>query len=236
MNELAFYTDPLGLPQVVLTSVTVTKTTIEIACILTDMQTRSPCCGMVCTVVNDRTTRRVRDLNISERAVYLVVSVRQFRYPTCGSCPTERLPFVDANKSYTHRPARYVFAWCRKQAYSEVGAVVGLHAKTVERLVLDQCRQVEQLPQRYVGLRRLGIDEQSHRKGKKHFICLLTNLDTGTMVDILLNRQKDTLVAYFHKLGPAFYQQITAVSCDLWQPYRRPVSRRPRSCSTGFTW
>ena len=50
MNELAFYTDLLGLPQVVLTSVTVTKTTIEIACTLTDMQTRCPCCGVVCTV------------------------------------------------------------------------------------------------------------------------------------------------------------------------------------------
>ena len=219
MNELAFYTDLLGLPQVVLTSVTVTKTTIEIACTLTDMQTRCPCCGVVCTVVNDRSTRRVRDLNISERAVYLVVSVRQFRCPTCGSCPTKRLPFADANKSYTHRQARYVFAWCRKQAYSEVGAVVGMHAKTVERLVLDQCRQVEQLPQRYIGLRRLGIDEQSHRKGKKHFICLLTNLDMGTVVDILPDRQKETLVAYFHKLGPAFCQQITAVSCDIWQPY-----------------
>jgi transposase len=219
MNELSFYTDLLGLPQVALTGVTVTKTTIEIACTLTEMRTLCPCCGVECTVVNDRTTRRVRDLNISERAVYLLVSVRQFRCPSCGSCPTERLPFADANKSYTHRQARYVFAWCRKQTYSEVGAIVGMHAKTVERLVLDECRQVEQLPQRYAGLRRLGIDEQSHRKGKKHFICLLTNLDTGTLVDILPDRKKETLVAYFQALGPDFCQQITAVSCDIWQPY-----------------
>ena len=170
-------------------------------------------------VVNDGNTRRLRDLNISERAVYLVVGVWQFCCPTCGSCPTERLPFADANKSYTHRQARYVFAWCRKQAYSEVGAVVGMHAKTVERLVLDQCRQAEQLPQRYAELRRLGIDEQSHRKGKKHFICLLTNLDTGTVVDVLPDRKKETLVTYFQQPGTTFCQQITAVSCDLWQPY-----------------
>jgi transposase len=224
MNELAFYTDLLDLPQVSLTGVTVTKTTIEIACTLTDTQTWCPHCGKVCTAVNERTTRRVRDLNISERAVYLLVNVRQFRCPTCGSCPTERLPFADANKSYTHRQARYVFAWCRKQTYSEVGAIVGMHAKTVERLVLDQCREAEPLPQRYTGLRRLGIDEQSHRKGKKHFICLLTNLDTGTVVDILPDRKKETLVAYFQKLGPAFCQQITAVSCDLWQPYLAVVA------------
>ncbi|TGE11418.1 ISL3 family transposase [Hymenobacter elongatus] len=207
-----------------MTGVTATKTTIEIACTLTDTRTHCPTCGVECTVVNDRSTRRLRDLNISERAVYLVVSVRQFRCPTCGSCPTERLPFADANKSYTHRQARYVFAWCRKQAYSEVGAIVGMHAKTVERLVLHHCQQAQQLPQRYAGLRRLGIDEQSHRKGKKHFICLLTNLDTGTLVDILPDRKKETLVAYFQALGLAFCQQITAVSCDLWQPYLAVVA------------
>ena len=140
--------------------------TIEIACTLTDTRTLCPCCGVVCTVVNDQTTRRLRDLNISERAVYLVVSVRQFRCPTGGSCPTERQLFTDANKSYPYRQARYGFARCRKQAYREVGDIVDRHAKTVERLVLDHCPQVEQLPQRDVGLRRLGIDEQSHHKGK----------------------------------------------------------------------
>jgi len=65
-----------------------------------------------------------------------------------------------------------VFIWCRKQAYYEVGAIVGTHAKMVERLVLSHCQQTEQLPQRYAGLRRLGIGEQSHRKGKNHFILV----------------------------------------------------------------
>ena len=50
-------------------------------------------------------------------------------------------------------------------------------------------------------------------------ICLLTNLDTGTLVDILPDRKKGTSVAYFQRLGPAFCQQITAVSRDIWQPY-----------------
>ena len=219
MDELAFYTRLLGLPHVALTGVTVTEKAIEIACTLTDTQTLCPLCGVVCTVVNDRSTRKLRDLNISERTVWLVVSVRQFRCPTCGSCPTERRPFADANKRYTHRQARYVFSVARKQAYSEVGAVVGMHAKTVERLVLHECGRALQLPARYAGLRRLGIDEQSHRKGKKHFICLLTNLDTGTLVDLLPDRKKETLPAYFQNLGPAFCQQVTALSCDIWPPY-----------------
>ena len=132
MDELTFYADLLDLPAVAVTGVQVTKSTIEITCTLTGTTTLCPLCGVVCTRVNDRTTRRLRDLSLSSRAVYLVVSVRQFRCSTCGSCPTERLPFADANNSYPHRQARYVFAWCRKQAYAEVGAVVGMHATTVE--------------------------------------------------------------------------------------------------------
>ena len=106
MDELSFYADLMDWPAVVVTGVQVTKSTIEIACTLTETATLCPLCGVLCTRVNDRTTRRLRDLSISARAVYLVVSVRQFRCSTCGSCPTERLSFADANKSYTHRQAR----------------------------------------------------------------------------------------------------------------------------------
>ena len=215
MNELTFYTALLGLPHLTLTGVEVAATTIEIRCTLTGTQTLCPQCGVVCTVVNDRNTRRVRDLNISEREVYLLVEVRQFRCPTCGSCPTERLPFADANKSYTHRQARYVFSLARKQACSEVAAVVNMQARTVERLVLHEGSLALQLPERYAAVRRLGIDEQSHRKGKKHYLCLLTNLDTGTLPD----RKKEALLAHFQQLGPDFCTQITTVSCDLWKPY-----------------
>ena len=51
-----------------------------------------------------------------------------------------------------------------------MGAVVGMRTETVERLVLEQCRLAERLPERYAQLRRLGIDEQSHRKGKKNWL------------------------------------------------------------------
>ena len=94
-----------------------------------------------------------------------------------------------------------------------------MHPKTVERLVLDQCKKNLNLNNRYAQVKRLGIDEQSHRKGKKDYICLLTNLDTGTIIDMLPNRKKETLVAHFKALGQDFCNQITDVSCDIWTPY-----------------
>jgi transposase len=219
MNTFDVYTELLGLPNVVITDFNVTKKVIEISCTLTNQITLCPHCGTNCTVVNDKTTRRLRDLNIAEREVFLLVTVRQFRCPTCGSCPTEQIDFAESNKSYTHRQAKFVFMLCQKQSYTEIGAIVNMHSKTVERLVLNQCKNTLNLSNRYAQVKRLGIDEQSHRKGKKDYICLLTNLDTGTIVDILPNRKKETLVAHFKALGKGFCNQITDVSCDIWTPY-----------------
>jgi len=219
MNTFDVYTELLDLPNVVITDFHVTKKTIEVCCTLTDKITLCPYCGDECTVVNDRTTRRLRDLNIAQREVFLLVTLRQFRCLACGSCPTEKVDFADPNKSYTHRQAKYVFTLCRKQSYSEIGAIVNMHAKTVERLVLHQCQMNLNLSNRYARVKRLGIDEQSHRKGRKDYICLLTDLDTGAIVDILPNRKKETLVDHFQNLGEDFCKQITDVSCDIWTPY-----------------
>lgn len=41
------------------------------------------------------------------------------------------------------------------------------------------------IPERYRQVSRLGIDEHSHRKGKKDYLCILTDLDKGIIIDIL---------------------------------------------------
>ena len=43
-------------------------------------------------------------------------------------------------------------------------------------------------------------------------------------MDILPDRKKETFVAYFQALGSAFCQHITAVSCEVWQPYLAVVA------------
>lgn len=112
-----------------------------------------------------------------------------------------------------------MFCLARKQSYSEVAAIVNVSPKTVEGLVLAKCETIIDLPRRYAQVRRLGIDEHSHRKGKKDFLCILSDVDKGIIIDILPNRKKETLVAHFQAPGPEFCAQITDVSCDYWDAY-----------------
>ena len=209
----------LNLPDVTITDFSVEEKRIKISCFVTKQGGQCPKCNAHCVLVNNRTTRELRDLNFSGREVYLLVTVRQFHCPLCNSYHTELLDFADANKSYTRRQAKYVFELCKKQSYAEIATVVNMHPKLVERLVLSECENQERLAERYAQVRRLGIDEQSHRKGKKDFICVMTDLDRGTIVDILSSRKKESLELHFQTLGKTFCDQITDVSCDVWAPY-----------------
>jgi transposase len=92
-------------------------------------------------------------------------------------------------------------------------------SKTVERLYYSEAEKQINLKERYAQVRKLGIDELAHRKGKKDYCCVLTDLDRGIQLDILPDRKKETLIAHFQSLGTEFCQQIEVVSCDIWEPY-----------------
>ncbi|NER04415.1 MAG: ISL3 family transposase [Okeania sp. SIO3C4] len=219
MDNLALYQELLNLPSVSVSSVKVEKDKIYISCEVLGETCKCPKCGATCSSVHQRYERTLRDLNMASREVYLLLKVRQFYGSSCHHYFTESLDFAASGKSYTHRQADFMFLICRKQSYQEAAAILNMHSKTLERSVLSTCQKRADLASRYAQVRRLGIDEQSHRKGKKDYLCILTDLDRGRIVDILESRKKEDLIAHFQSLGKDFCEQITDVSCDYWQAY-----------------
>ena len=122
-------------------------------------------------------------------------------------------------KSYTRRQAKWIFELCAKQPFTEVAALVNLSHKTVERLYCQMAEETIDLPCRYGQVRKLGIDEIAHRKGKRDYVCVLTDLERGIQLDVLPDRKKETLLAHFQALGPGFGEQIEGVCFDMWYPY-----------------
>jgi transposase len=221
MENFDIYTGLLNIPLLKITDVRVLPRVIEIDCYVQKEVTNCVCpnCQKETSVVNQRVLHRVRDLDISGRAVWLNLLVRQFVCKTCNRYFQEDLDFVDLGKSYTHRQAKYIFLLCKSQNYTVVGAIVDMCPKTVERLVLCECERVADVDKRYAQVRRLGIDEQSHRKGKGDYFCVFTDLDRGIVVDMIDSRHKDDIIAHFTARGAAFCAQITDVACDIWDAY-----------------
>lgn len=221
MQETDFYQGLLSLPDLVVDRVELSSKRITLHCHVISPQQSCPHCLRPTAQVHQHTQREVRDLDISGRQVWLAVQLRQFVCPDCDRYFSERLSFADPGKSYTHRQAKWVFECCARQPFTQVAALLDMNARTVERLYYGQVNDRLELPARYAAVRRLGIDEMAHRKGKASYCCVLTDLDRNIALDVLPSRSKATLIAHFQKLGPKFCAQIESVSFDMWPAYDR---------------
>ncbi len=99
-------------------------------------------------------------------------------------------------------------------AWRTVGAIC-------ERVCDDARRDVDLLS----GLRRIGIDEISHRKGQR-YLTVVVDHDTGRLVWAAAGRDRKTVERFFDALGEERCKQITLVSCDMAGWIAGPVADR----------
>ncbi|MGH3906588.1 MAG: transposase [Pseudonocardiaceae bacterium] len=66
---------------------------------------------------------------------------------------------------------------------------------------------------RLAGLRRIGIDEISYRKGQRFLLCVVDH-DTGRLGWAGKDRNATTLATFFDLLGETRSCQLTHVSAD----------------------
>jgi transposase len=85
--------------------------------------------------------------------------------------------------------------------------------RTVGAIVTRVSRDAQQAGDRLAGLRRIGIDELSYKKGHRYVTCVVDH-DTGRLVWAAPGRDKATLSRFFDLLGPDRCAKITHVSAD----------------------
>ena len=99
-------------------------------------------------------------------------------------------------------------------AWRTVGAIC-------ERVCVEAKRETDLLD----GLRRIGIDEISHRKGQR-YLTVVVDHHTGRLVWAAAGRDRKTVEAFFDALGESRCKQIELVSCDMAGWIAGPVADR----------
>ena len=89
------------------------------------------------------------------------------------------------------------------------------------RVAAEAGREVDLLG----GLRRIGIDEISHRRGQRYLTGVVCH-DTGRLVWASAGRDRQTVERFLDALGPERCQQIELVSCDMASWIAGPVADR----------
>jgi transposase len=101
----------------------------------------------------------------------------------------------------------------------------GLSESTVLDIFKKWAKEATRQPRR-CGVRVLGVDEISLRKRHKQYALVLSDLERRAVIDVLPNRQKDTLEKWLDDLTEEERRAIKVVSIDMWKPYRQAVRKK----------
>lgn len=159
--------------------------------------------------------RRWRSLNCLTGRVALQARVHRVSCPAHGVV-VAAVPWARHGAGHT-LPFDQLVSWLvqRGLAKTAICGLLGLAWRTVgviiDRVVAD-AEAVDPLDARLNGVRRIGIDEVSYRRGHK-YLLVVTDHDSGRMLWAAAGRDMKTLAQFFDLLG-ARCAQISLVSAD----------------------
>jgi transposase len=135
------------------------------------------------------------------------------------------VPWARHNSRFTRAfedQAAWLAVQTSKTAVSELMRVAWRTVGGIcERVAAEAGRDVDLLD----GLRRVGIDEISHRRGQR-YLTVVVDHDTGRLVWIAPGRDRETVLRFLDELGEERCKQLTLVSCDMASWISGPVAER----------
>ena len=191
----------------------ISDTAEELLIGVTSHRSSSPCpqCAMPSSAIHSSYCRHPRDLPCVGRPIRLVFTVRKFfcRNPDCSrKVFTERLPdFIETSSRLTKRLRTGVqeigFATCGKggeRLSDKLGMAIS-DATLLWSLFLVPLPEVGQV-------RVVGVDDWSWRRGKR-FGTILVNLETHKIIDLLADREAESVQKWLAK-----HPEVEIVSRD----------------------
>ncbi len=219
MEAKKLYEDLLGIPLLSVTKVELEEKVMYIYCESKLESGYCPCCLKPRSKVNQQYERVIRDLPISGRRVILHLTSRQFICDECDRTFYEKFGFVDSYERMSLRYEKFIYNRCIGVDLTYVSLQEDLSWHRVDRIFKKWGVKAIKEADLFSGVRAIGIDEIALKKGHKDFVCVFVNLETGEVLDLLEDRSKVNVIAYFKALGIAFREKIEVFSSDMWEGY-----------------
>jgi transposase len=205
-------------------------------------------CGRRCSGFDQgEGRRRWRALDLGVIRAYLEAEAPRVCCPEHGVV-VAAVPWARHGAGHTRAfddTAAWLAVHTSKQA---VGELLRVAWATVGRIVTRVVADAEAGLDRFAGLRRIGIDEISYKRGHK-YLTVVVDQDTGRLVWAAPGHDTRTLGRFFDALGQARCAQVRLVSADAARVDRNrggralppgdrvpgPLPRRPSGPPTRWT-
>ena len=181
---------------------------------------RCPGCGFACSRVHDVRSKRVRDLEVSGRAVVLVWRRRRLVCDGCGDRFLEEHPAFEG--AMTARLARRLVADARVMPVRQVARRHQIGWHKINDLVLVWAALVA-AHRRSQACRVLLVDETSMRR-RHRYVTVIVNADTGQTLAMVPHRSTAALAGFFAAQGRKWCKQVKVVVTDGSPAYRSAIA------------
>ena len=201
----------LSLPGTSVSSVSFTESGLVLGVRRRARRHRCPC-GWSTGSRYDVSRRRWRHLDFGATGVWLEAEIARLDCGRCGRVRTEEVPWARPGARAT-RDFEDVIAWlAQRMDKTSVARLLRCAWETVDRAVkrvvadhLDDTR--------LDALARIGVDEISHRRGHR-YLTVVADHDTGRVVWVARNRDKEAFDGFFDALGQQRSQALAAITGD----------------------
>ena len=174
-------------------------------------------CGSDRLIGHGRNEQVIRDLPTHGKRLVIYVDTRRWRCQSCGKTFMEALPAVNAKREMTDRLVKWIGQQSLKRTFASIADDTGLDEKTIRNIFRDYINELE-AEFRFETPKWMGIDEIHLIKPR----CVISNIRNNTIIDMLPNRDKKTVVNYLYNLQGK--SEVQYVAMDMWTPYRDAVA------------
>jgi transposase len=197
-----------------------TRETRHVVVHLEPMRASAICsgCGETKLRIHDvKPTRTWRHTDCWNIPTLVRAAPRRVRCRHCG-IRIEQVPWARTRSRFTHDFEAEVLRRARDCSISGVCRQLGLHWTSVMRLI-ERWVQESAARQFRKPLRVIGVDEVSYGRGKRKYLTIVWDHTRARVIWIGEGRERDTLDAFFAKLGRRRSRRLRVVTMDMWQGY-----------------
>ena len=206
----------LNLPSIVIDRVDETEHDYHIYAHALNSPSSCPACMGGEVVGFGRNEQLVKDLPMHGKRVGVYFDTRRFRCKECGKTFLEQHANFHSERAMTARLVNWIGRQCIKRTFASIAEETGVVEGTIRNIFRDYINELEQTI-RFETPKWMGIDEIHLIKPRG----VITNIQNNTVVELLPNRNKETIIKYLTRLQGK--EEIAYVAMDMWAPYRDAV-------------
>jgi transposase len=159
----------------------------------------------------------IRDLPAQGRRVAIYVNTKRIHCKSCKKTFSESLPDIAERRAMTARLTKWIGEQSIKRTFASLAEETGLVEGTIRNIFRDHVNELQRTVQ-FETPQWMGIDEIHLIKPRG----VITNIETNTVVELLANRNQDTIATYL--TGLKGRDKVQYVAMDMCEPYKAAVN------------